>query len=277
MPAKGGRQSPEAREAIRAAHKGRERTPEHRANLTASLRGRKMPPRSEETKRKIKEALIGRKRTPEQVERNRISHLGQPSARKGVVLSDETKEKIRQARAIQGNPKMNLRGITQAQMDEATSNGMRWCAGQCKAFIPIDRFYNGGDTKRTVCSECGIGVNRNQAYKKYGVSAEWYEQTLAAQGGKCALCPAEFGVQRSSGGWDRRKKGRLAIDHDHDLGHARGLLCGRCNLALHRVEYVKGWAQRAVEYLRYHGSESGKDLAIINADDVPDPYLSVVV
>lgn len=64
---------------------------------------------SPETKKKISEAqlgiknhmfgkpspLKGRKQTPEQVEKNRLSHLGQPSYWKGKHLPPETIEKLR--------------------------------------------------------------------------------------------------------------------------------------------------------------------------------------
>jgi hypothetical protein len=275
MPAKGGHQSEEAKEAIRAYHKGREFSPEHRARLSASLRGKKRAPRSEETKRKIKEACSGQKRTPEQIEKNRVSHLGQPSARKGVVLSEETKQKIRDARVIQGNPKFNLRGITQAQVDEATANGLRWCAGQCKAFIPRERFYKNGETKRTVCSSCGLSCNRTMGrsgvYKKYGVTEEWYQVTLSSQNGQCALCPAVVPPVDMAAPSGKGKHHYLSIDHDHETGKARALLCSRCNLALHRVEYVDGWAQRAVEYLKKHGSQIGKE-----RKRSPEPQSTVV-
>lgn len=54
--------------------------------------------------------------------------------------------------------------------------------------------------------------------KKYGLTEEQYWAMYAEQGGKCALC------QRATG----RTK-RLAVDHDHKTGLARGLACGPCN------------------------------------------------
>ena len=276
MPAKGGHQSEEAKEAIRAFHKGREFSPEHRARLSASLRDKKRAPRSEETKRKIRESNLGQKRTPEQIERNRLSHLGQPSARKGAVLSEETKQKIRDARAIQGNPKFNLRGITQAHVDEATANGLRWCAGQCKAFLPRARFNKGGDTKRTVCMECSLASNRDQVYKRFGVTEEWYVAQFAAQGGRCALCSATATLDSPLPASNGRIWKYLAIDHDHETGKVRGLLCGKCNLCLHRVEYVRGWAKSAVEYLQLHGSVVGKDIPTRKSANAPEPQSTVV-
>ena len=55
----------------------------------------------------------------------------------------------------------------------------------------------------------------------YQMTTEEYATLLVAQGGVCAICG---GVQ---------KTGRcLEVDHAHDTGRVRGLLCGRCNRAL---------------------------------------------
>jgi len=53
-----------------------------------------------------------------------------------------------------------------------------------------------------------------------GITQELYDQLLSNQDSKCAIC--------------RRPPGRqyLAVDHDHETGEIRGLLCGTCNRAL---------------------------------------------
>lgn len=62
--------------------------------------------------------------------------------------------------------------------------------------------------------------------KKFGITPEQYDQMLHEQQGVCAACGKaethrnQFGVCR------------LAVDHNHDTGQVRGLLCGRCNRAL---------------------------------------------
>ena len=47
---------------------------------------------------------------------------------------------------------------------------------------------------------------------------------LEAQGGVCAICEKP---ERSTSRYGRIKK--LAVDHDHDTGAVRGLLCANCN------------------------------------------------
>jgi hypothetical protein len=62
-------------------------------------------------------------------------------------------------------------------------------------------------------------IHRNSAYRRlYGIELECYEDLLAKQQLKCAMC-------------SKRSKS-LVVDHDHITGKVRGLLCVRCNLRL---------------------------------------------
>lgn len=61
---------------------------------------------------------------------------------------------------------------------------------------------------------------RNQ----YGISLEDYNRLLSEQNGGCAICGTPPG--------GNVKQKRLHIDHDHETGEVRGLLCQHCNQAL---------------------------------------------
>lgn len=56
----------------------------------------------------------------------------------------------------------------------------------------------------------------------YGIDLKDWEALYAKQGLRCAICPA---IENKNGR-------RLCVDHDHDTGRVRGLLCNRCNRAL---------------------------------------------
>jgi hypothetical protein len=59
----------------------------------------------------------------------------------------------------------------------------------------------------------------------YGIGPVEYAEMLVQQNGVCAICK---GVNPN---------GReLSLDHDHNTGKARGILCNRCNLALGKVK-----------------------------------------
>lgn len=72
--------------------------------------------------------------------------------------------------------------------------------------------------------------------KVYGLTGEQYWQLYELQGRVCAICRVATG-----------KAKRLAVDHDHDTGEPRGLLCGPCNQMLGRLP--AGSLVRALEYL----------------------------
>lgn len=84
--------------------------------------------------------------------------------------------------------------------------------------------------------------------KRYGVDVSWYEEKLREQLGCCAICGCDSGATSKFG----RAK-RLFVDHDHETGKARGLLCGRCNVAIGALDDSSKNADRAAGYLREYG------------------------
>lgn len=81
----------------------------------------------------------------------------------------------------------------------------------------------------------------------YGITNESYEEMLAEQGGGCAIC----GARRFN-----RISDRLAVDHNHNTGHPRGLLCGRCNLVLGMVRDSAEVLKNAIRYLEINLSRA---------------------
>lgn len=80
--------------------------------------------------------------------------------------------------------------------------------------------------------------------RKYGLTLARYESMRVAQANRCAIC---FQVSESN---------RLSIDHDHETGAVRGLLCTRCNWALGIMLDDPERLQSAATYLR---SNAGTD------------------
>jgi hypothetical protein len=79
---------------------------------------------------------------------------------------------------------------------------------------------------------------------RYGINREQFEALVAAQEGRCAICNEENG--------DRAGTQSLVVDHDHENGMIRGLLCHRCNMALGLLEDDPGRILRAAAYLVEH-------------------------
>lgn len=62
---------------------------------------------------------------------------------------------------------------------------------------------------------------KQDLWVKFGMRIEDYNALLSRQGGCCAICLAD--KPRSD------KYTRFSVDHDHETGEVRGLLCGHCN------------------------------------------------
>jgi hypothetical protein len=154
---------------------------------------------------------------------------------------------------------------------------------KCGEVKPLDEFYKSAgmrDGHRSDCKACNLlakkewyaanreaviekvkrwqrehkdVVNaRNRAYReahpdamrewdlktKFGISISDYDGLLEAQGGDCAICGKPQG------------KISLHVDHDHESGEIRGLLCLGCNNALGQFKDDCDLLARAAGYLR---------------------------
>jgi hypothetical protein len=74
-----------------------------------------------------------------------------------------------------------------------------------------------------------------QLEKRFGITVEEFEAMLARQDGKCAICGRDPGHT-------------LRIDHCHETGRVRGLLCLTCNAALGKLENP-AWMEAATAFL----------------------------
>lgn len=88
---------------------------------------------------------------------------------------------------------------------------------------------------------------RYQLFKRYGITPEEYDALLAEQSGVCAICCGP--PDRATGGGPPR----LVVDHNHETGEVRGLLCWKCNVKLHALEDIP-FMRAATQYLIDHNS-----------------------
>lgn len=115
------------------------------------------------------------------------------------------------------------------------TTGTKVCRG-CKEKKSLKYFYsNGQGYGSTRCKEChkkyqrdkhkadpNIKKNFHLKYN-YGITLEKYKEMFAEQGGRCAICESD-----SPGG----KGNYFHVDHNHETGEVRGLLCHHCNIFL---------------------------------------------
>ena len=74
----------------------------------------------------------------------------------------------------------------------------------------------------------------------YGISIEEYEIMFEKQGGRCAIC----------GKHQSELTKRLFVDHSHETGKVRSLLCTNCNFGIGYFKDSELLLLRAAEYLR---------------------------
>lgn len=85
-------------------------------------------------------------------------------------------------------------------------------------------------------------------WKYYRMTIVEYDALADQQGHVCAICRQPESERTATG--DPR---RLAVDHCHETGEIRGLLCGACNKGL---GYFKNNRQRLIDAVKYLGVTS---------------------
>ena len=82
------------------------------------------------------------------------------------------------------------------------------------------------------CKQC----DRDRRYAFYGITRKEYENMIIQQDNKCAICHSAFTKTPH-------------IDHNHDNGKVRGILCAGCNHALGLFKDNTDAIIRAIAYV----------------------------
>lgn len=81
---------------------------------------------------------------------------------------------------------------------------------------------------------------RRKSLYKHGIALARYKEMKVEQGGRCAICRTDqFGGRGK----------QLVVDHDHESGLIRGLLCDACNVGLGRFKDNADSLHAAILYL----------------------------
>lgn len=135
---------------------------------------------------------------------------------------------------------------------------MKICT-KCDESKPLDAFYQNPENRDGRQGSCKACDNvRTKEWKaanaestrmtskkyylrtKYGITIEQYNDLLAKQGGRCACCGADS---------PRGRGVYFPVDHCHETGAVRGLLCNPCNVGIGALgDNVEG-VMRALTYL----------------------------
>ena len=92
--------------------------------------------------------------------------------------------------------------------------------------------------------KCGRYCNPCRNLKqRYGLTVPDREKLLIEQNGKCKLCSKQIIFDGTA------KQYSACIDHDHETGKVRGVLCGNCNTWLGYFENKKISFEEMQKYL----------------------------
>jgi hypothetical protein len=123
----------------------------------------------------------------------------------------------------------------------------------CKMVLKISSFAKNATKPGEVRPECRECDNKQRAERKkkekakdpeavrekylkktYNLSLEEYAKMLKEQNNVCWIC---------------KQKKSLVVDHDHDTGKVRGLLCNLCNTSLGGFKDSRDSLLKALDYL----------------------------
>jgi len=112
------------------------------------------------------------------------------------------------------------------QIDTENTSRRRYCSDKCweKA-----QYWDRKEKYRSV------------QLKQYGLTVEQYEQMVIDQDNKCKICG-----KSEPGGYGKH----WHVDHDHENGVVRGLLCESCNTGLGKFKDSPELLEKALLYLK---------------------------
>jgi hypothetical protein len=202
------------------------------------------------TMRKAGEALQA-KLTERDVDEMVAEYARAPDMERLAALYKTSHRKIRgylSSRGVQllrrgQYPNRKLRPHTKNEAGEITHIG---CSA-CKRLLPVSDFQklkHGLAHTQNMCRECKIAARKSRLY---GVDCERYVAMLEAQQHKCAICGGRGSADRPHS--------PLMIDHDHETGRVRMLLCHGCNSMLGHAGDNPAILDAGRDYLRAHGKQ----------------------
>lgn len=143
--------------------------------------------------------------------------------RRKSYLANKESSAIKNAKWRAANPErvaaMNAKFYAKyKETGRSASNHRKWCAAN---------------------PDLVFASRRKHVLKKYGMTHDDYAALLAKQGGGCASC-----------GGPANRRGFFHVDHCHQTGVVRGLLCHGCNLGLGAFKDDPQLLLAAADYLQ---------------------------
>lgn len=114
---------------------------------------------------------------------------------------------------------------------------------KCGRVRRLEKFSPNIARRNGIASWCKPCRARQQLLRTYGITYEEYDRLREQQRRRCAICESPIA---------KRGRQRGYVDHNHQTGRVRGLLCSSCNFAIGHLRDNSALARRAAEYLESH-------------------------
>lgn len=134
-----------------------------------------------------------------------------------------------------------LKALSEFYTDLRKKDGRTACCRVCKN--ESGRVYTAAWRKNNPDSSKASGVRTKLRYK-YGLTEDDIYALMQKQDEKCAICGESLSWEATT------KKNKPHIDHNHDTGQVRGLLCLTCNTGLGMFGDSDSLLSQAQSYLR---------------------------
>ena len=119
-------------------------------------------------------------------------------------------------------------------------DGFRWCPA-CERPVPHEEYVRNARTASGFGSRCracdSVANSEAYFYRRYRLTKQQIARIRAAQNDRCAIC-GDASPQH--------------LDHDHDSGGTRQLLCQRCNQGLGLFRDAPALLRAAADYVEEH-------------------------
>ena len=128
-------------------------------------------------------------------------------------------------------------------LEEFSKNSKRGHHAWCKGCVREYRQKNAkeiGVQQKEYRRNNPVKIKEMAWKRRYGITAEDYNQMFSEQEGCCAICKrhqSEFKIA-------------LAVDHCHTTSRVRGLLCLDCNIGIGKLKDDISLLQSAIDYLK---------------------------
>jgi len=125
--------------------------------------------------------------------------------------------------------------------------------GESKELTGFGKKVKSLDGLQPQCRSCIKEYNKNHTIrnftarrdfllrKTYGITLAERDVMSESQGHRCMICDVEEKYVTNQ---------RLCVDHDHDTGAVRALLCSKCNAAIGLLQDSSAFAHKATLYLK---------------------------